>query len=136
MNTNEQGEKQSRNTIDADDLIRHKLNSNYNSQAGKENKYISDSNPSFNHHSPKQEPLNCTGLNCCKWLPSEKLTINEQGLKAEFNNSDKSLMISPRGKHITLTYEGKSKYYELDRLPEKYMSLYNYYRVVVDSLKS
>ena len=57
-------------TTDADDLIHQKLSSNYTSQQSKDNKYISDGNPTHNANSPKQEPLNCVGLSCCKSLPS------------------------------------------------------------------
>lgn len=46
------------------------------------------------------------------------------------------MLISPKGQHITLIYEGKSLFYELNRLPEKYMKHYKYYQDVVHRLRS
>jgi hypothetical protein len=44
-------------------------------------------------------------------------------------------MISPKGGHVKIVYGEKSKEYCLDKLPEKYSKLYNFYKGIVEEVK-
>lgn len=46
------------------------------------------------------------------------------------------MVISPKGTHVTIIFEDKRKKYELQRLPEKYVPLYESYRTIVQQIRN